>query len=67
MVDGIMLLTSYKEDSFGLTTTFYNENGEEEFCVKSSHPFARIKSILPVKANYIFDNGKLTITGIMPI
>lgn len=66
MVDGIMLLTSYKEDSFGLTITFFNEKGEEEFCVKSSHPLARVKSILPVKANYIFDNGKLTITGIMP-
>lgn len=28
-VDGEMTITSYKEDSYGLTVTFFN--GEEEF------------------------------------
>ena len=65
-IDGIMTITAYKDDSFGLTTTFYNGK-EETFCVKSDNPFARIKHILPVKINYVFDGKDTHITGILPI
>ena len=64
-VDSIMTITAYKDDSFGLTTTFYNGK-EEAFCVKSDNPFARIKHILPVKINYVFDGKDTHITGILP-
>ena len=64
-VDGIMTITTYKNDSFGLTTTFYNGK-EEAFCVKSDNPLARIKHILPVKINYVFDGKNTRITGILP-
>lgn len=64
--DGIMTITSYKDDSFGLTTTFYNDK-EETFFVKSNNPIARIKYILPVKVNYVFDGKNTHITGILPI
>ena len=64
-VDGEMTITSYKEDSYGLTVTFFN--GEEElFFLKSDNPLARIKDILPVKVNYIYDGKNTTITGILP-
>ena len=53
-----MTITAYKDDSFGLTTTFYNDK-EESFFVKSDNPLAWIKHILPVKVNYVFD-GKDT-------
>lgn len=65
-VDGIMTITNYKDDSFGLTTTFYNGK-EEAFWVKSDNPLARIKHILPVKINYVFDGKNTTITGILPL
>lgn len=65
-VDGIMTITSYKDDEFDLTTTFINNEGEPEFRVKSSNPFARIKHILPVKINYYFDGEKTKIMGIRP-
>ena len=64
--DGIMTITAYKDDSFGLTTTFYNDK-EEAFLVKSNNPIARIKYILPVKVNYVFDGKNTNITGILPI
>lgn len=64
--DGIMTITAYKDDSFGLITTFYNDK-EEAFFVKSNNPIARIKYILPVKANYVFDGKNTHITGILPI
>ena len=64
-VDGIMTITAYKDDSFGLTTTFYNGK-EEAFCVKFDNPLARIKHILPVKINYVFDGKDTHITGILP-
>lgn len=64
--DGIMTITAYKDDSFGLTTTFYNDK-EEAFFVKSNNPIARIKYILPVKVNYVFDGKNTNITGILPI
>ena len=65
-VDGIMTITAYKDDSFGLTTTFYNDK-EEAFCVKFDNPLARIKHILPVKINYVFDGKDTHITGILPL
>ena len=65
-VDGIMTITAYKDDSFGLTTTFYNGK-EEAFCVKSDNTFARIKHILPAKINYVFDGKDTHITGILPL
>ena len=65
-VDGIMTITAYKDDSFGLTTTFYHDK-EEAFCVKSDNPFARIKHILPVKINYVFDGKDTHIIGILPL
>lgn len=65
-VDGITIITSYKEDGFGLTTTFINIEGEEEFCVKTSNPIARIKHILPVEVLWVFDGEKTSITGIRP-
>ena len=64
-VDGIMTITAYKDDNFGLTTTFYNGK-EEAFCVKFNNPLARIKHILPVKINYVFDGKDTHITGILP-
>lgn len=64
-VDGIMTITAYKDDGFGLTTTFYNGK-EEVFYVKSDNPLARIKHILPVKINYVFDGKNTRITGILP-
>ena len=64
-VDGIMTITTYKDDSFGLTTTFYNGK-EEAFYVKSDNPLSRIKHILPVKINYVFDGKNTRITGILP-
>lgn len=64
--DGIMTITAYKDDSFDLTTTFYNDK-EEEFFVKSNNPIARIKHILPVMVNYVFDGKNTHITGILPI
>lgn len=64
--DGIMTITAYKDDSFGLTMTFYNDK-EEAFFVKSNNPIARIKYILPVKVNYVFDGKNTHITGILPI
>lgn len=64
-VDGIMTITTYKNDSFGLTTTFYNGK-EEAFCVKSDNPLTHIKYILPVKINYVFDGKNTRITGILP-
>lgn len=64
-VDGIMTITTYKDDSFGLTTTFYNGK-EEVFYVKSDNPLSRIKHILPVKINYVFDGKNTRITGILP-
>ena len=65
-VDGTMTIIAYKDDSFGLTTTFYN-NREESFFVKSDNPLARIKHILPVKVNYVFDGKDSHITGILPL
>ena len=64
--DGIMTITAYKDDSFGLTTTFYNGK-EEAFFVKNNNPIARIKYILPVKVKYVFDGKNTHITGILPI
>ena len=64
--DGIMTITAYKDDSFGLRTTFYNDK-EESFFVKSNNPIARIKYILPVKVNYAFDGKNTHITSILPI
>ena len=64
-VDDIMTITAYKDDSFGLTTTFYNGK-EEAFCVKFDNPLARIKHILPVNINYVFDGKDTHITGILP-
>ena len=64
-VDGIMTITAYKDDSFGLMTTFYNGK-EEAFCVKFDNPFTRIKHILHVKINYVFDGKDTHITGILP-
>ena len=63
-VDGIMTITTYKDDNFGLTTTFYNGK-EEAFCVKSDNPLARIKYILPVKINYGYDGKNTRITSIL--
>ena len=65
-VDGIMVITTYKDDSFGLTTTFYS-NDEEAFWVKSDNPFARVKHILPVKVHYVFDGKNTHITGFLPL
>lgn len=65
-VDGVMTITAYKDDSFGLTTTFYNGK-EEAFWVKSDNPLARIKHILPVKINYMFDGKDTHIIGILPL
>ena len=64
-VDGEMTITSYKEDSYGLTVTFFNDK-EELFFLKSDNPLARIKGILPVKVNYIYDGKTTKITGILP-
>ena len=64
--DGIMTITAYKDDSFGLTTTFYNDK-KEAFFVKNNNPIARIKYILPVKVKYVFDGKNTYITGILPI
>ena len=61
-----MTITAYKDDSFGLTTTFYNGK-EEAFWVKSDNPLARIKHILPVKINYMFDGKDTHIIGILPL
>lgn len=64
-VDEIITITTYKDDSCGLTTTFYHDK-EEAFCVKSDNPFARVKHILPVKVHYAFDGKNTIITGILP-
>ena len=64
-VDGEMIITSYKEDTFGLTTTFY-DGDKELFYIKNTNPINRIKHILPVKVAYIFDGNNTTITGVLP-
>ena len=64
-VDGIITITTYKDDSFGITTTFYNGK-KEAFCVKYDNPLARIKHILPVKINYVFDGKNTRIACIFP-
>lgn len=66
-VDGALIITSCKEDSLGLTVTFYNKNGQPVFLARLDEPIARIRYILPVKLNYVFDGEKTRATGILPI
>ena len=66
-LDYELILSSYKEDNYNLTTTFFLEDGSEFGFVKNTNPLSKIKSILPVKIQVTNENGNTRITGVLPI
>lgn len=66
-VDGNVIATSYKVDEFGLTVTFYDEKEQPVFFARLEEPIARIRRILPVRLNYVFDGEITHVTGFLPL
>lgn len=66
-VDGELIITSYKEDSLGLTVTFYDKNEQSVFFTRLDEPISRIRHILPVKLDYVFDGEETHVTSILPL
>lgn len=66
-VDGELIITSCKEDSLGLTVTFYDKNEQPVFSARTNEPMARIRHILPVKLNYVYNGETTRAIGILPL
>lgn len=73
-VDGNLIITSYKVNEevneFGRTVhtvKFYDKDKNPVFTSKMEEPMARIRHILPVRLNYVFDGEKARATGFLPL
>lgn len=65
-VDGQLIITSFKVDLSKRIVIFYDEAKQPKFSVELDSSMARIRHILPVKVDYVFDGEKVHITGILP-
>lgn len=65
-VDGQLIITSFKVDLSKRIVIFYDRARQPEFSAELDSPIARIRHILPVKVDYVFDSEKAHITGILP-
>lgn len=66
-VDGQTIITSFEEDSLRHTVTFYNKDGQPEFYTELEEPIARIRHILPVRLNYVFDGKITSAVSVLPL
>lgn len=66
-VDGQTIIISFKEDSRRRIVTFYNKDKQPEFYAELEDPIARIRHILPVRLNYIFDGKTTRVIGVLPL
>lgn len=64
-VDGNLIITSYRVNR--LTVMFYDKDERPVFISKLSEPMARIRHILPVRLNYVFDGEKTCVTSFLPL
>lgn len=46
---------------------FYNKDKQPEFYAELEDPIARIRHILPVRLNYVFDGKTTRVIGILPL
>ena len=66
-VDGQTIIISFKEDSIRHTVTFYNKDEQPEFYTELEEPIARIRHILPVRLNYVFDGKTTRAVSVLPL